>query len=796
MKVKKFLAGILSGVLVLTLEMQNVTLPVYAVTSSNLKENTNYVIVSKSSGKAMTVDSYDAEVDAPICQETLHNYESQIWNFELTDEGTYIIKNYKSGLVMNVPDASTEGGTQIVQYNSNGNDNQQWIITDISDGYCRISPKHSAGMALNIEGASVSDGAAIIQWGYSGANNELWEIREVSNVVTNPVIEAPDYRKAVDDYLDTFFYRQNGLGYLNNEPDNGFWTDAEIFEVFIDAYEQFGDEKYKTYMKSLYDGIISRRTNDWSWNEYNDDVMWMVIACTRAYILTGEQAYLTSAVNNFTMCYNRAWDTSFKGGGLWWRTDNTSKNACVNGPGAIAACLLGEAIGDSSYYSKAKAMIDWEYENLFNAETGAVYDNVSTSGDMSTWSSTYNQGTFIGACTMLYKYYNDEKYLNAAKITVEYSSKMGDGARGYLNREQNTADLIGFKGILGRWLGYYIKETGDTEQLDWMYRNSVAAWNNRNSDSLMWTTFGNQTPENIEVSSANELIDGTTTPKADYAAWGCSAAVAWLLGTYAASDIAEVFGVVVSSNNPGMITVVWGHDPNTYNGELYNVYVDGEKKLSNVPCASYDINDVSGGTHTVKITATLNNIESAGVSYNVDVEEKVGPKVATEINGYQISTSVEGFRVIYSISDPDLEAEEIGMIYGLSDYVSSDDMVVGSNNSIVHKYYATEAGKLDKDISSMESATSYVMTMKFVKTSEFYNSGISVRAYVRLADGSYIYSDVKSTSIYNIAGVLYNNQKMNSLIQHEYLYENILKIVNPAYNQVDYNWENSIAPSK
>ena len=46
-----------------------------------------------------------------------------------------------------------------------------------------------------------------------------------------------------------------------------------------------------------------------------------------------------------------------------------SKNACVNGPGAIAAFLLGKATGDAAYTTKAKELFLWERATLFDPMT-------------------------------------------------------------------------------------------------------------------------------------------------------------------------------------------------------------------------------------------------------------------------------------------------------------------------------------------------------------------------------------------------------------------------------------------
>lgn len=163
-----------------------------------------------------------------------------------------------------------------------------------------------------------------------------------------------------------------------------------------------------------------------------------------------------------------------------------------------------------------------------------------------------------------------------------------------------------------------------------------------------------------------------------------------------------------------------------------------------------------------------------------------------EINGYQISTTVEGYRVVYSVSDPDSQVKSVGMIYGLADKSTASDMIIDSNNSAVYSYPATEVGKCTYCYSSMSNAESYTMTMKFHKTAEFFNTRISVRSYAELEDGRYIYSDIKTLRVYDIADYLYQNHKMNNFSGHEYLLNNILRIVNPSYAEEDYDWNSSL----
>lgn len=343
----------------------------------------------------------------------------------------------------------------------------------------------------------------------------------------------PDPLAAIESYVSAFFYldEREGYGRLRNQLDNGFWTDAEILEVFIDAYEVLGYEKYLQVAELFYQGIIDRRTEDWSWNEFNDDVFWMSLATIRLYKHTQNEDHLRVAKANFDMCFARAWDTTFLDGGCWWKTNNHEKNGCVNGPGALAALQIYEATQDTKYLDIGKMIMDWEVENLFNKNTGEHYDNINIDGVKNTWTNTGNQGNIIGPCTMLYKFTGEQKYFDYAKKAADHAATLGEGGLEILNEGANSGDTIGGKGLLARWLGYFIRECGvDINDYDkFMFDNARAAWNRRNSEGLMWGEFGKTTIENIQTT--DETMANSQLLKRDYAAWGCSAAVSWLLNT-------------------------------------------------------------------------------------------------------------------------------------------------------------------------------------------------------------------------------------------------------------------------
>jgi predicted alpha-1,6-mannanase (GH76 family) len=329
----------------------------------------------------------------------------------------------------------------------------------------------------------------------------------------NAVEKAPDKitndmaKESLDIFLNSFYVKDEKGGYIVGED---FWQQAEIFEIIIDAYEQTGDQKYLQVIEDMYQGFISNHGDDWSYNEFNDDIMWMTIACARVYAITQDAKYLQQAQKHFNLVFDRAWSEDL-GGGLFWRIENKTKNSCINCPAVIAACLLGELTENKDYMDKALKIYKWEKDNLFG-ETGAVFDAYDLEKGINNWCSTYNQGTFIGAAMKLYQYTGDEAYLQDAKLAADYTVNTMFSNQ-VMNTEGDGNDLPGFKGILARWLGKLIRECDQEQYVEWFNKNAVTAWNNRNSKGIMWTLLNQKTEDTFHT------------------AWGCSSAVSVLINS-------------------------------------------------------------------------------------------------------------------------------------------------------------------------------------------------------------------------------------------------------------------------
>jgi hypothetical protein len=307
-------------------------------------------------------------------------------------------------------------------------------------------------------------------------------------------------------YTKAFYFTEGTNGYFKATTAGGktwFWERAEQMEMLLDVYERTTNAACLTMFSNVFNGFVSDHGDNWSRNEFNDDIMWMVIACARGYQHTGNEIFRTVAKANFDLCYQRAWSTNL-GGGLWWKTDNRSKNACVNGPGAIAAHLLYQIGGDAAYLAKAEQLFQWERATLFDPETGAVYDHLNRRGRMDRRTFSYNQGTFIGAANLL-------GHTNDARLAADHL--MNTLCRGgVMPRYGESGDGGGFNGIAVRWLARYMKARGMEERyLGWLQRNTDAAWSvRRRTDNLSWADWTK------------------LTPATDLHSWACSSAVVLL----------------------------------------------------------------------------------------------------------------------------------------------------------------------------------------------------------------------------------------------------------------------------
>lgn len=325
-----------------------------------------------------------------------------------------------------------------------------------------------------------------------------WVIREAVEM-SESFDEA--VRDAMIDGFTAKYYRRSGANYVLGK--GGWWGDAEMFETILDAYETTGDTRYKTMFDHLYKNFVGRNGSDWSNNEYNDDITWMVLACIRAYKYFGTITYKNVARSNYDKMYKRA--QCYPEGMLRWKQGNNGTNSCINCPATIAACYLFEMLGDSAYLEKAKAIYAGQRKNLYVVSSGCVYDSGgwTDAGKFQVgnkWCSTYNQGTMLGAALMLWQHTGETKYRTDANNIWRYSYNNLTESTNHIIHVCQTVngDLCGFKGIFMRYARHYAEDLGKQDVQAWIAKNAWHAYQNRNSKGVTWSKWLTKTAENFK----------------------------------------------------------------------------------------------------------------------------------------------------------------------------------------------------------------------------------------------------------------------------------------------------------
>ena len=492
-------------------------LDIVGMASADIIPGKTYRIASAANEeRVMFVDNSSFTNNTPIIIWTDTEVPAQQWEAVSNDNGTFSFRNVFTGKYLARNSALVSTNSKIQQAATTSS-MRQWNVEPVSgrDGYYVIT-QSSASNTFILQTPAASDGASMTfqAWneGSTPSNAQMWKFEEVE-----PISQFSDALRTqmMDAWLKQHLRDRGTSG--KTFGDGGGWGDAEMLETVLDAYETTGREEYLDVFRDVFNyfkmavGIdwLKLKYDDvykWYGHEFNDDVMWMIIASARAYHLTGSSMYLNYAKDNFDRIYDRAYNQW--GMMRWKETDETRNgtNSCINGPTEVAACYIAMGLTDENekeeYYEIARDLYEKQRLYLFNPQTGEVYDsftwNTSTNlpSNYNRWVSTYNQGTMLGAALMLYKHYGDEMYKRDAEKIVERTKESLCNSDGIIHVCQTVdGDLCGFKGVLMRYLRRYIVEMKKTEDIEWMKDNAFMAFNNRNSKGITssaWLTKSNE----------------------------------------------------------------------------------------------------------------------------------------------------------------------------------------------------------------------------------------------------------------------------------------------------------------
>ena len=191
--------------------------------------------------------------------------------------------------------------------------------------------------------------------------------------------------------------------------------------------------------------------------KYYDDNDWVGIELLRLYKATRNPALLGTAegIMAFEMAGWQANPELACPGGIPFSntTENTDRNTVTNAPTAELAAQLYRITGKASYLQFAEMAYQWVRHCLL-LPGGMYADHIRQHGgiDATVWS--YNQGTMIGAGTLLYQATHNSGYLYDARQTAQ-------AALAYLTPERLAAELPFFPSVYFRNLLYLDSVTHD-----------------------------------------------------------------------------------------------------------------------------------------------------------------------------------------------------------------------------------------------------------------------------------------------------------------------------------------------
>lgn len=467
--------------------------------------------------KSVFVENSSLDENAKAVLWTETNVNAQRWTLNAKTNGTFLLSNDYTGYFL--AGLTSGSGGNVGQTGRNAaNSKGSWEFVPVEDTtdryiiYQGTTRKYALAAATDpVEGSSLT--IVNTTTGNIDAARITWTVE-----VVEPMEQAFTKDKR-DDMMQKWMnraYKKAGTGYVIGN--GGWWGDAEMFEVVLDALETTGDQKYATMFENLYTNFISRNGNTWyqkgvsGYNEYNDDIAWMCIACVRAYLLTGTAKYRSTAKTNFDGMFKRA---DCYGNDLlqWKHNSGQGTNSCINGPAAVCACYLAIAQADTSYYQKARKTYMAERGKLFEMSngkpTGKIWDSYDQgSGNYNYWASTYNQGTNLGAAIMLYNHYGDQMFKDDADAIIKWSEANMANSKGIIHVCQTVrGDLCGFKGIMLRYLRMYAETFNAPSHYAWIAKNAYHAWNNRNSAGITSSAWLTKAEENFKHKEGDELKD-------------------------------------------------------------------------------------------------------------------------------------------------------------------------------------------------------------------------------------------------------------------------------------------------
>lgn len=294
--------------------------------------------------------------------------------------------------------------------------------------------------------------------------------------------------------LQSNWYDSASGQYLANGGNGGWWHAANAITTLSSYEAAVGDNSYYSVLSNTFTNAQTGSTGHANFeNMYFDDMGWWALAWIDAYDVTANSSYLSMAETIANYMYQNGWDTTQCGGGMWWSTAKTYKNAIANELFlTVAAKLANRTAGSTASKYLGWANAEWSWFNgsgMINASNfindGLTLGTPCTNNNGPVW--TYNQGVILGGLVELAQAANDPALMaeaqtlaNAVLNSYGASTPLVD-ANGILTEEQmpsGNTDVPQFKGIFARNLAALNNAAPVPAYMAFLDANAGSIWTN------------------------------------------------------------------------------------------------------------------------------------------------------------------------------------------------------------------------------------------------------------------------------------------------------------------------------
>lgn len=311
---------------------------------------------------------------------------------------------------------------------------------------------------------------------------------------------------------------ERGATFITESIDDRYWAwawqQAFMHWTVTDAWNRTHSPDHKRLIYALQNTFLKQEGNTLTWQNWNDDIQWEVIALSKGYPITGNPLARATAIHAWNAVMERGWDDTF-GGGIWQKMPvGNSKTVLSNCPQIIGGMELYKITGDYTYVTKCEMIYAWVRENIFirtpeqainGLQAGQLIEGIAYLNDAEENGQTrlisnnvYNSGLFVQAGCLLYEVTGNQQYLDDATQAANYMVNRqpimdaNNVNNGYFGAEQLVRGVALLAGLNGNklWPTYW----------PWMRAQCAAAWAMRRTDlDITRNRWTSATPTGIDL---------------------------------------------------------------------------------------------------------------------------------------------------------------------------------------------------------------------------------------------------------------------------------------------------------